>query len=63
MFSVCFLHSDFGCITMVLNGALTFAMRIDDGMEGLQNQPDGVAHALTLIVERCIASSKRFSCL
>jgi hypothetical protein len=54
----CWSQSSIGCMTMVLNGALTFAMRIDDGMEGSQNQPDGVAHALTLIVERCIAFFK-----
>jgi hypothetical protein len=54
----CWSQSSIGCMTMVLNGALTFAMRIDDGMEGSQNQPDGVAQALTLIVERCIAFFK-----
>lgn len=53
----CWSQSSIGCMTMVLNGALTYAMRIDD-MEGSQNTLDGVAHALTLIVERCIAFFK-----
>lgn len=53
----CWSQSSIGCMTMVLNGALTFAMWID-GVEGWQNKPDGVAHALTLIVERCIAFFK-----
>lgn len=53
----CWSQSSIGCMAMVLNGALTYAMRIDD-MEGSQNTLDGVAHALTLIVERCIAFFK-----